>query len=311
MSQGQGSSTSLRIGTESAFGVQATAMQEVPFIPSLVLKETQTQNQSSVIRSIRDEGSPYLGNVSAESSYSIPLDTNIVGFFMKKALGTVSTVDNGGNYTHTFTRNDVALESMTIEKAHKDTNTFHVGTGFKVNTFNVAFGGEDESKIDLELMGQRVALNSAELVAPTTGGAGAYFEPFKSEVTGATAVKTASISFTNNLDGDQRVIGDSGARGDIPLGMIGVSGSITALYANDNLLTNAKNSTTNSLSMKFSIDANTSIEFIMEELKFEPTGIDVGSPAGLEQTFNFRAFWRDGANDSALTVVLKNQIANY
>ena len=311
MSQGQGSSVSLRAGTEASFGVNAVAMQEFPFIPSLVLSETQNQNQSTVIRGGRDEAEPFLGYKSAESSFSIPLDTNLVGFFIKKALGTVVTVDNTGNYTHTFTRHDTALESITLEKAHKDIGTYHLGSGFKLNTMNVAFGGEDETKLDLELMGQKVTLGSSELAVPTAGGAGAYFEPFQCAVTGATSVKSANISFTNNLDGDQYVIGDGGTRGDIPLGMIGVSGSFTALYENDSLLSSAKNSTTTAMSMKFEIDATHSIDFQLAELKLEPTGIDVGSPAGLEQSFNFRAFWKAGASNSALTVVLKNTVASY
>jgi len=312
MAQGQGSSVSLRVGTEPSFGTNATAMAEMPFIPSLSLKETQNQNQSSVIRGNRDETEPFLGYKQADSSFSVPMDTNLIGYWFKKALGSVATTDDGsGNYTHTFTRNDVALESLSIEKAHKDIGTYHLGNGFKVNTMNVAFGGEDEAKLDLELIGQKVDNNVAELVAPTTGGEGAYFEPFQCDVTGATNVKNASISFTNNLDGDQYVIGDGGVRGEIPLGMIAVSGSFTALYENDTLLNSAKASTTNTMSMKFEIDANTSVDFKLAELKLEPTGIEVGSPAGLEQTFNFRAFWKSGADNSALTVVLKNQVTSY
>jgi len=312
MAQGQGSSVSLRVGTEPSFGVNADEMAEVPFIPSLTLKETQNQNESAVIRGTRDTGEPFLGYRQAESSFSIPLDTKLSGFWFKKALGQVASVDDGdGNYTHTFTKNDTSLESMTIEKAHKDIGTYHLGNGFKVNTFNISFGGEDEAKLDLEFLGQKVSLNTSELVAPSTGGEGAYFEPFQCTVTGASNVKNASISFTNNLDGDQYVIGDGGTRGEIPLGMIAVSGSFTALYENDDLLATAKASTTNAMSMKFEIDATKSVEFKLGELKLEPTGIEVGSPAGLEQTFNFKAFWKSGADNSALAVVLKNQVASY
>ena len=309
--QGQGSSTSLRVGTEPSFGTNATVMREIPFIPSLTLKETQNQNESSVIRGNRDSGEPFLGYKQAESSFSVPLDTNLIGFWLKKALGTVTTVDNAGKYTHTFTRHDTTLESISIEKAHKDIGTYHLGSGFKVITLDVSFGGEEEAKLDLSLIGQKVDLGDTELVAPITGAEGAYFEPFQCNVTGATNVKNASISFTNNLDGDQYVIGDGGVRGEIPLGMIGVSGSFTGLYENDTLLNNARNSVTQNMSMKFEIDADTSVEFKIAELKLEPTGVEVGSPAGLEQTFNFRAFWKVGADNSALTVVLKNAISSY
>lgn len=312
MAQGQGSSTELRVGTEPSFGTNATAMETMPFIPTLSLKETQNQNQSNVIEGGRDESEPFLGYKQADSSFSVPLDTNLIGFWFKKALGTVSTVDDGGgDYTHTFTKNDTVLESVTLEKAHTDLSTYHLGNGFMVNSFNIAFGGEDEAKLDLELIGQKVTLGTSQLLTPTTGGAGEFFQPFQCSVTGATNVKNASISFNNNLDGNQYVIGDGGVRGAIPLGMIAVTGSFTALYENDTLLSSAKNSTTNTMSMKFEISATKSVDFKINELKLEPTGIEVSSPAGLEQTFNFRAFFKAGANNSALAVILKNQKANY
>ena len=310
MSQAQGSSVSLRVGVEPAFGTDATATKEVPFIPTLTLSQTQNQNESGAMNGTRDASPPFLGYKSAQSTFSVPLDSKLAGYWMKAFLGTASApVDNGnGTYTHTFTRNDTTLPSFTIEKAHTDIGSYQKGNGFRGNTFTVNFGGEDEVKLDLEFLGQKVTLGAAELAVPATGQEGVRFEPFQCSLTGATNVKTASLTFANNLDGNQYVIGDGGERGDIPLGMIGVSGSITALYENDTLLTTALNSTEISLTFTFTNGTNT-IDFVIDELKLEPTGVDVSSPLGIEQTFNFKAYWKDGASNSSLKVVLTNDVS--
>jgi len=311
MAQGQGSSVSLRMGYEPSFGIDATSTTEIPFIPTLTLSETQNQNQSNVINGNRDASEPYLGFKSASSSFSVPLDTRLSGHWFKSALGTVVSTDNAGVITHKFTRNDTVLPSLTLEKAHTDINTFHKGNGFKLNDFAFAFGGEEEAKLDLNFIGQKVTLGTVELVAPATNGIGAKFEPFTATVTGATKVKSGSISYNNNLDGGQYVIGDNGTVGDIPLGMVAVTGSFTAIYENDTLLNLAKNSTTTSLSVKLTIDANNSVEFKINEMKLEPTGIEVSSPQGIEQSFNFTAFYKAGADNSALVVTLVNDVASY
>jgi hypothetical protein len=311
MAQAQGSSVSLRAGTEASFGTDAVAMQEYPFIPTLTLQQSQNQNQSNVMRGNRDQAEPYLGFKSASSSFSVPIDSKLIGFWFKNALGTVATTGDSAPYTHLFTRHDTVLPSITLEKAHKDINTFHKGNGFKLNSFNFAFGGEDEVKLDLELIGQKVTNGTSELIAPTTGGIGTYFQPFDASLTGATKVKSGSISFNNNLDGGQYVIEDSGTVGDIPLGMIAVTGSITALYENDTLMNNAINSTTSNLTVKLEIDVNTSVEFKISEMKLEPTGVEVSSPQGIEQTLNFTAFYKAGADNSALAVTLINDVASY
>jgi hypothetical protein len=311
MAQAQGSSVSLRMGYEPSFGADATETTEIPFIPSLTLEEKQTQNQSNVINGNRDASEPYLGFKSASSSFSVPLDTKLSGNWFKSALGNVDTVDNDGVYTHTFTRHDTFLPSLTLEKAHTDIARFHKGNGFKLNDFTFAFGGEDEAKLDLNFVGQKVTLGDAELVAPSTGGLGDKFEPFTATVTGATKVKSGSIAYSNNLDSGQYVIGDNGVVGDIPLGMVAVTGSFTAIYENDDLLTLARNSTTTSLTTKLTVDENNTVEFKISEMKLEPTGIEVSSPQGIEQTFNFTAFYKAGADNSALTVTLVNDVSGY
>lgn len=312
MGQTNGSASSFRMGYESSYGVVATATNEFPVIPTVSLKSTQNLNDSGVIRGTRDMGESFLGFKSAEASASVPLDTTASGYWFKSALGVVSApVDNlDGTWTHTFTRNDTTLPSMSLELAHKDITKYKQGLGFRLNTMNLSFGDESEQKLDLAFMGKSVTNEVAEIVTPTTGISGDIYEPFSVSIGGfpTLGIKTGSLSFTNNLDGSQYVVGSNGSVADIPAGMIGVSGSFTCLYDEnvDAIQAAAASGTVQNMSIDYS-DGTNAINFIMEEVKLNAeTGSEVTSPLGQEATFNFNAFWKSGANNSALTITVVN-----
>ena len=315
MGQTSGSSSRTSFGYESAYGTVATAMQQVSVIPTVTLKQTQNLNDSQVIRGTRDMGEAFLGFKSSEASMSIPLDSVAVGHFFKMTLGTASApVDNlDGTYTHTFTRNDTTLPSISLELAHLDISKYKRGLGFRANTMNLSFGDESEQKLDLGFMGKSVSNEVAQIAAPTAPASSIQYEPFEVSISGfpTLGIKTGSLSFTNNLDGGQYVIGTNGEVADIPAGMIGVSGSFTCLYDEnvDAIQAAAASGTVQNMSIDYS-DGTNSINFIMQEVKLNAeTGSEVTSPLGQEATFNFNAFWKSGSNNSALTIVVTNDKA--
>ncbi|MEA2018486.1 MAG: phage tail tube protein [Campylobacterota bacterium] len=313
--QTQGSSSRIAFGYEATYGTVATAMQQVSVIPTVSLKQTQNLNDSAVIRGTRDMGEAFLGFKSAEASMSIPLDSVAVGDFFKMSLGTSSApADNGdGTFTHTFTRNDTTLPSVSLELAHTDISKYKRGLGFRANTMNLSFGDESEQKLDLGFMGKSVSNEVAEIAVPTAVASSIQYEPFEISISGfpTLSIKTGSLSFTNNLDGGQYVVGSNGEVADIPAGMIGVSGSFTCLYDEniDAIQASAASGTVQNMSIDYS-DGTNAINFVMQEVKLNAeTGSEVTSPLGQEATFNFNAFWKSGVNNSALTIVVTNDKA--
>ena len=307
MAQAQGSSVSLRAGFETSYGVTGSSNFEMPFAPTLDLKETQNLNDSSVIRGTRNMDKAFLGFKSVDGSLTVPVDDNACGKWLKGFFGTPTTTDNGGTYTHTFKVNDTAIPSMFIEVAHTDINQYYLYNGIKLNNFDISFGGDGELLMNIGLMGQKVTQSGTQVLAPSSI-VSEKFGQFQASITGASNVKDISLNYTNNLDGNSYVIGDGGTRGDIPLGMAGVSGSFTALFENDTLLADARNNVDKDFNITLT-NGTSVLSFDMNEVTLEPTGVTIDSPQGLTQTFNFTAFWATHGDGSALVTKLTNTTA--
>ena len=307
MAQAQGSSVSLRMGAESAFGVTGATNYEMPFAPSLDIKETQSLNDSSVIRGTRNADRSFLGFKTVDGSLSVPLDNKSTPKWLEGFFGAPTTT-GAGPYVHTFEVNDTALPSYFIEVAHTDLGEYHLHNGIKMNSFDISFGGDGELLMNMNVMGQKSTRSAAEVLAPTALATVLNFEQFQAAITGASSVKDISLNYTNNLDGNQYIIGGGGVRGEIPLGMVGVSGSFTALYENDTLLAAARDNVDQTLVITLTNGA-TILEFTMNEVVLEPTGVVVDSPQGLSVSFNYSAFWRSNATSSSLIVALTNEVA--
>lgn len=304
MAQAQGSSVSLRLGKETSFGVTGATSYEVPFAPTLDFKETQALNDSTVIRGVRSMDRSFLGFKAVDGSLSIPMDTKSFPKFLEGFFGSPATTGTDP-YTHVFKINDTAIPSYFMEVAHEDLNLFYLHNGIKMNSFDISFGGDGELLVNINAMGQKTTKGVAEVLAPTALVGNVNFEQFQATVTGATNVKDISLNYTNNLDGSQYVIGDGGQRGEIPLGMVGVSGSFTALFEDDTLLASARNNTDQDFNITLTNGAN-SISFDMNEVVLEPTGVTVDSPQGLTQTFNYTAFWKNDDIESSIVVTVVN-----
>lgn len=304
MAQGQGSSVSLRMGKEPSFGVTGDTSFEIPFAPTLDIKETQALNDSTIIRGTRNMDRSFLGFKALDGSLSIPLDTKSAPKFLEGFFNAPATTGTDP-YTHVFSVHNTSIPSYFFEVAHKDLTLFYLHNGIKMNSFDLSFGGDGELLMNINLMGQKTTKDVTEVLAPTDLIGNVKFEQFQASITGATKVKDLSLTYTNNLDGDQYVIGDGGQRGEIPLGMVGVNGSFTALYEDDTLLAAARDNINQDFNITLTNGAN-SIAFDMNEVVLEPTGVTIDSPQGLTQTFNYTAFWASDAGNSALIVTVVN-----
>lgn len=318
MAQNQGSSTRLAMNFESTYGTSPASMLEFSYMPTAVLRQNQNLNDSSIIRSTRDMSESFLGFKSAEASLSVPMDTLFIGNWLKAFLGTANAPTGSNPYTHTFIRNDGTLPSLTFEKGHTDIGTYHLGNGFRGDSFTLSFGDESETKLDMSFVGKKVTLNSSELVTPTDGLMGTQYEPFEvsvviknaaGTVTVPLKVKSGSLTYSNNLDNSQYIVGSGGEVADIPAGLIGVSGSLTALYEDDSLVATAQAGENVQITITYS-DGTNSIVFEMQEVKLSATaGVETTSPLGTEIPFDYKAFWKNGSNNSALKVTVVNSRA--
>jgi hypothetical protein len=108
------------------------------------------------------------------------------------------------------------------------------------------------------------------------------------------------------LDNNQYVIGSGGKRGDIPEGMIKISGTIKSLFSDMNLLDKAISGTKCNLKIKFTKGIK-SLEFKFPEVIFERQTPGISGPAGVVVELKFQAFHATDASSSAVIVTLINE----
>ena len=312
MAQGQGSSTSLAVGLETSFGVSGATNKIYPYLPTLQLNETQNLVDSNVMRDTRDTSLPSGGYISASSSFGVPLDTKLSMIWIYLAMGTKAVTGAGPTYTHTITKNDTTLPSIFLEKRHTDVSRYYLGNGFRINGFSIDYSGEGEATMELDLVGKSVAHSTSEALTPTTATEGSYFGKFEGDIAGLGCVTAFNLAYTNNLQTDSRCISSTanGRISDIPLGMVGVSGSFTVQFTDVTTTEDDARALNNVPITATYSDGTNSITFEIQEALLTPTDNgSVSTPQGLEQTYDFKAYWKTGSNNSALTVIVVNDEA--
>jgi len=123
-------------------------------------------------------------------------------------------------------------------------------------------------------------------------------------------LKSCSLTFSNNIDTSQFVIGSAGEVGALPAGVASVTGSITALFENDVLLTKAENHTESDLDLIWT-SGSYSLTLQVPELVYSPSSPTVSGPAGVEATLNFQAYYANHADATILKATLVNTTEDY
>ncbi|HEY3423568.1 MAG TPA: phage tail tube protein, partial [Negativicutes bacterium] len=123
-------------------------------------------------------------------------------------------------------------------------------------------------------------------------------------------VTEASLNADFGLDGDTYTIGGGGYRTDLPEGLLQLSGSIKAFFADTVLLNKAINNTKTALNFKF-INGAHSLQFYMEEVIFQQTSPGIENEKGITINLPFKAFYDSGAGGSAIVATLVNNYASY
>jgi len=172
--------------------------------------------------------------------------------------------------------------------------------GFVTTSFDVK--GANEAFASAALDGTaddygHTSFTAANITAILEGGG---------SLTDARAVK---LSVDNDLDEDGHVIGNGGVRTDLVEGFQYVSGSLTAKFANTDLINKAISDTDSSLHVTLSrgdgygTAGNERMVFDVPALTYARNTPEVGGPKGVIQELAFEGF------TSAMTVTLYNAVA--
>lgn len=306
----KGSSTVLSVGFESAYGTpDFTNGYKVPFAPTLNASGTQAINKSSVISGSASPTQPFLGYKDSQFSGSFVMDTKAFPLFLKGLFGNPTTADLGGGlYKHTF-KIGLTIPSMWCELEHEDVSggLIYTTTGIGLNEMSFSLGGDGELLVNITGIAKDTTKSTTTAITTLNDYTdGVQFQQFQAGVTGATQVKTFDMNYSNTIDSDTYVIDGTATRGGIPKGIADVNGSFGVYMADDSIFNDARNFTT--MPLDITLTSGTSIaKFIMQETKLDAmTNTSIESPSTILANFNFQAYYKSGANETALQVEITN-----
>jgi len=205
---------------------------------------------------------------------------------------------------------------FTLEKQLADlTTTFEKYVGCKIASFAMEVGGDGELVATMNVMGADFDFNDTSSIdaSPTDAVAMldrvANFQAAILEAGSAMAnARTISINVDMDLDGEQFVIGGGGVRGDIPEGVVGVSGQLVCLCddAAFALINKGLNVTETSLKLTLTDTTTNAFEVEIQEVEVAVTGVPISTPRGLVVTLDYQGFYTNGSEASAVVMRLTN-----
>lgn len=314
MAQAKGALAQILLDFESKYGAIPAAPngRRMPFI-STSLKASQALNDDEIIRATRNPAPPTAGNIDVSGNIVVPVDVRAFGHWLTAMFGNPVTTGAAVPYTHTWTIS-ATQPSCVLEKGFTDINQFFLYNGCKIGKASFSFGGDAAQRATLELMGAKETLGVTSFDTTPTDTVLNYFNSFQLTMKEGAAsiayIKEATLDLDFGLDGDQFPIGSAGERVDILEGIVNPAGSLTAFFMDSALLDKAVNGTETSLEWKWASGAH-SLTITLPEVILERTSPEIGGRGGVLVNLNYRAYHQDDAGNSAIKVVLVNDVASY
>lgn len=310
---------------ESSFGVSpSTKKGSVLAYNTLEVTGKQTLITPATIRNSRHQAQPAKGNTSVDGSVQIPFDISQIGYILKGLFGAPTTVSAGSTYATSYKKHTFipAAEqpSMVIEKGFTDLGQYYLYNGCKLSKFKLPFGGDGELVATVDIMGSQETVSAnAYVPTPVTlpfDRLNNFQSTIKENGTVLGIVSKGEINIDMGLDGNQYTIGGGGVRGAIPEGLVAVTGSLTVLFTDMNLLKKAFDGTTTSLELSYitkglTTDLNKKLTIEVPELVFERTSPTITGPAGVSVDLNWQAFYNTGTDATSIKIELINDIEKY
>jgi hypothetical protein len=194
--------------------------------------------------------------------------------------------------------------------------------GLKAGGLSMSVGGDGELTATINTMGATESLsdsaydtdgNLTTLSFTRLHNFQASLQEGGSALTGT--VTTMDLQLSANLDGDTYTIGSGGARGDLPEGVMAISGTLNALFNSDalSLLEYAINATERSLTLTITDSATSyySLALQLPEVRYGRATPPIDGPQGVRMSLPFQAYSDDAAVGAAIQATLKNNQQSY
>jgi len=314
MSQQTGANVTVLIGEESSYKTVATVGFALP-VNSCSVKGLQALSTAQTLTGVRSPVAPFAGNRDVSGSIVVPADSLAMPYWLQKMFGDESTTGSDP-YTHEY-KIGATMPSFTLEEQFTDlaTDKYLRFLGCMISGWSMTVGGDGELVSNIDVIGASESLESSSFDGSPTSVSLGRVENFQAALTeGGGALSNArEVSFAVNfgLDTDQFVIGGSGVRGSVPVGIVGVTGNVKTLFEDTTLLDKAIAGTESGLKITITDSASSILEVEIQELRYERNCPDVPGPQGLLVDLNFQGYYTDGSEASAIVARVTNSVESY
>ncbi len=316
MAQVLGYKSRLVMDFESTFGLDpAVPAGLVMPVNTFSLKSKRAKNSAQTITGTRNPVKPFDGNLQDGGEGVVPVDAVCFGYWLKAMFGNPTTT-GVGPYVHEFKVGDL-MPSQVMEIRYADVSSviaYAKHNGCKIASFAMTVGGDGELVATIRIEASKETISATVYDATPTTLSLSRFSNYQAvlQEAGAPIQKITEMDFSIDfgLDTELYTIGDGGTRGEIPEGILAVTGNITALFQNTTLLQKAIDSTETSLVLTFTAGTNT-LQFAFNELQFERNTPGIEGPKGVKITLPFVAYMDDHASASVVVATLTNSVASY
>lgn len=289
------------------------------YLTSNTITAQQNLLDSNTLQSDRERGEPKQGNINVTGTLNFELAAEWTGTLMKHIHGTNATTGSDP-YTHTMELGDLPV-GFIVEKDFgsniSGSGRYVYDNGCRVASATFDFPNEGYPTCTVNVIGALETADSTPLDASVDDEGHTSFSAFEATIQeGGGAISTVTqCSFTidNGLDDSVFVLGGAGKRATLPDGFATVTGSLTSLFDSYTLINKAINSTETSLQIVLSRGdglgsaGNESMDFHLQQMKYELTSQPIDGPAGLITTLNFKGY--KSGSTSAVETIIKNAVA--
>lgn len=316
MGQAKGYKSRLVMDFETAFATEpGTPAGYVMPIDTFNLKSNRPKNTAQTITGTRNPVKPFDGNLTVSGEAVVPVDSSCFAYWLKAMFGDPVTTGTGP-YTHTYKVGDL-MPSEVMEVRHSDESAaimYAKSNGCRIDNFSMSVGGDEALVANIGIEAATETISSTPYDSSPTVLSLDRLQNYQASIEegGAAISKVTEMGFTLDfgLDKSLFTIGDQGVRGEIPPGILSVTGNIKALFDNLDLLNKAINSTESSLVVTFTNGAD-ELKFEFNELQFERNTPGIDGPQGVLIELPFVAYMDDHAAASVVVVSLTNNIESY
>lgn len=314
MATATGAFTKLAVKKESSWGVSPAGNYTLLPVKSFSLTPTQPFLVDRLLGQGREMRRPARDVKGTAGQIVIPMDLRAVGHWLEATFGN-EVVTGAGPFTHKWRSNGATINSLSAEQQFTNIAipVYSMAKGVQVNSwrFSAQASGFADATLSV-LYKDAVDSTSSGAGTPTEIAVERFFQSQNVlEKDGVPLAKITGIDL--NLDNGleaQRYVGEGGAVGDIDIGGVNVSGTLTARFTDQALLNLAKNETLFDLRVGFERTGVQSLIWEIEQCELAPNGREVRGAGGIDLTFAWQGS-KDTTEGQMLTVTLINDVASY